>query len=125
VLLGLGGLEMSREHAADTGKVLTEMQPDYASALTLMLLPNTSLYRDMQEGKFTLPDRFELLAELREMINQFSAERPCLFTSNHASNYLPLKAELPAEKESLLKLLDKVLESKDESVLKPEYLRAL
>ena len=125
VLLGLGGLEMSREHARDTGNVLTDMQPDYASALTLMLLPNTPLYRDMQEGNFTLPDRFELLAELREIINRFSAERPCLFTSNHASNYLPLKAELPGEKASLLRLLDKVLESRDESVLKPEYLRAL
>jgi len=49
----------------------------------------------------------------------------CLFTSNHASNYLPLRAYLPDEKERTLALLDEVLRLKDERLLKPEYLRAL
>ena len=33
VLLGIGGVEMSRKHAEDTGKLLGEMSPDFASAL--------------------------------------------------------------------------------------------
>ena len=39
---------------------------------------------------------------------------PCTlhFTSNHASNYLPLKGGLPEDKEKFLKLLDEALAGK-------------
>jgi hypothetical protein len=49
----------------------------------------------------------------------------CLFFSNHASNYLPLKARLPKDKEVSLKLIDEVIASGDETLLTPDYLRAL
>ena len=39
VILGLGGIEKSIEHAMDTARILTDMDPDYAGALTLMLVP--------------------------------------------------------------------------------------
>jgi biotin synthase-like enzyme len=44
VFLGLGGIEKSIEHAIDTAKILSEIDPDYASALTLMVVPGTPLY---------------------------------------------------------------------------------
>ncbi|MCU0849603.1 MAG: radical SAM protein [Spirochaetes bacterium] len=125
VLLGIGGVDMSREHAVDTGKLLGKMSPDYASALTVMLLPNTQLYRDYKSGKFRLPDKFGLLGELKLIIENMDVKRHCFFTSNHASNYLPIRAELPADRKAVLDLLDKVLEKRDESILKPEYMRAL
>jgi len=125
VLLGIGGVESSRVHAEDTGRLLGRMSPDFASALTVMLLPNTELYRDWRAGKFNLPDKFGLLQELRTMIENMHVRSRCLFTSNHASNYLPLRAYLPDEKEKTLALLDEVLRLKDERLLKPEYLRAL
>jgi radical SAM superfamily enzyme YgiQ (UPF0313 family) len=125
VLLGIGGAESSRIHAEDTGKLLGGMSPDFASALTVMLLPNTELYRDWKAGRFNMPDKFGLLQELKTMIENMDVRSGCLFTSNHASNYLPLRACLPDEKEKTLALLDEVLRLKDERLLKPEYLRAL
>ena len=125
VLLGIGGTELSHEHARDTGRLLGEMSPDFASALTVMILPNTELYREFKEGRFVLPGKFGLLEELRIIIKNMQVRRKCYFTSNHASNYLPIKANLPEEQRSVLNLLDKVLESKDESILKPEHMRAL
>lgn len=125
VLLGIGGVEMSREHAVDTGRLLGEMSPDFASALTVMLLPNTELYRDYQAGTFRLPDKFGLLEELKLIVENMDVKAPCLFTSNHASNYLPLRAVLPEQKADILALLDRVLKSKDERLLKPEHMRAL
>ncbi len=125
VLLGIGGTELSHEHARDTGRLLGEMSPDFASALTVMILPNTELYREFKEGRFVLPGKFGLLEELRIIIKNMQVKRKCYFTSNHASNYLPIKANLPEEQRSVLNLLDKVLESKDESILKPEHMRAL
>ena len=125
VLLGIGGKELSLEHARDTGRLLGEMSPDFASALTVMLLPNTELYREYKEGRFVLPDKFGLLEELRIIVKNMQVKRKCYFTSNHASNYLPIKAHLPEEQRSVLNMLDKVLENKDESILKPEHMRAL
>ncbi len=125
VLLGIGGTEKSREHATDTGRLLARMSPDYASALTVMILPNTELYASYRAGTFTLPDKFGLLGELRTMIGEMGMRRDCYFTSNHASNYLPIRATFPRERDAVLKLLDRILETRDESILKPEHMRAL
>jgi radical SAM superfamily enzyme YgiQ (UPF0313 family) len=125
VLLGIAGIDMSRAHAEDTGKILGEMSPDFASALTVMLLPNTELYRDFRAGRFKLPDKFGLLEELKIIIENMDVNKQCLFTSNHASNYLPLRAVLPDQKRDILELLDHVLKEKDERLLKPEHMRAL
>jgi len=125
VLLGIGGKEMSHEHARDTGKLLGEMSPDFASALTVMILPNTQLYQEYKDGKFVLPDKFGLLEELKIIIKNMQVRRKCYFTSNHASNYLPIKANLPEEQGAVLKLIDTVICKKDESILKPEHMRAL
>lgn len=125
VLLGIGGTELSLEHAKDTGKVLSEMSPDYASALTVMLLPNTELYQQAKKGEFKLPDKFGLLNELKIILENMYVKRNCYFTSNHASNYLPIRAKLPEEKNNIVKLLEKILKNKDESILKPEHMRAL
>jgi len=125
VLLGIGGVARSEEHAADTGRLLGEMSPDYASALTVMILPNTKLYGEYRSGDFSLPDKFGLLGELRTIIRNMEVSRRCYFTSNHASNYLPIQATLPDEKVKVLEMLDYVIKSKDERALKPEYMRAL
>lgn len=125
VLLGIGGTEMSMDHARDTGKLLGEMSPDFASALTVMLLSNTELYQAYQAGTFQLPDKFGLLEELKVIVENMDVKNRCLFTSNHASNYLPIRAVLPDQKEEILDLLNQVLKKRDESLLKPEYMRAL
>jgi radical SAM superfamily enzyme YgiQ (UPF0313 family) len=124
VLLGLAGTERSAIHAKETARILTDIQPDYIGALTLMIPPEAPLYSMLEEGKFELPSPFELLQELKIMIAESDLHN-CLFFSNHASNYLSVKARLPRDKISSLKLIDEVLSSGDGALLKPEYLRAL
>lgn len=125
VLLGIGGVEMSEVHAVDTGKLLGEMSADYASALTVMLLPNTELYREYREGTFKLPDKFGMLKELKLIVENMDVHRPCFFASNHASNYLPIRATLPDEKEKIVSLINSVIEKKNTGALRPEFMRAL
>lgn len=124
VILGLGGIEKSIEHAIDTAKILSDMDPDYVGALTLMLVPETELYEDYLAGRFVLPDQFGFIRELYLMIANSNFTN-CYFTSNHASNYLPIKAYLPREKEKNLKMISSVIEAKDLSQIRPEYLRGL
>jgi radical SAM superfamily enzyme YgiQ (UPF0313 family) len=124
VLLGIGGLEYSQAHAEETGKVLSEMDPDFVGALSLMVVPGTPIEKEIQSGKLVLPDPYGLIRELETMIESCNVTK-CFFASNHASNYLPLRIRLPEEKEAALKRIREVLRRKDPALLRPEYLRAL
>ncbi|MBW2020829.1 MAG: radical SAM protein [Deltaproteobacteria bacterium] len=122
VLLGLAGPERSDVHAEATGRALSAMDPDYVGALSLMLLPNTPLGRDYAEGRFKLVSPLEMLRELKTMIAHTNLSGG-LFHANHASNYLPIKARLPRDKEVTIGLIDKAL--RGDLPLKPEWMRAL
>lgn len=122
VLLGIAGRERSSIHAAETGRVLSAIDPEYVGALSLMLIPGTPLYQAYDAGQFTLIEPEETLQELRDMIAATHLSRG-LFHANHASNYLPIRARLPRDREATLALIDKALAG--QVALKPEYLRAL
>ncbi len=122
VLLGIAGRKRSRIHASETGRVLSEIDPEYVGALSLMITPGTPLYNAYQAGRFVLLEPLEMLSELRIMIAETNLTEG-YFHANHASNYLPIKAKLPREKEAVLTLIDSAL--KGETAIKPEYMRAL
>jgi radical SAM superfamily enzyme YgiQ (UPF0313 family) len=122
VLLGIAGRKRSLQHARATGKLLSAMDPNYVGALTVMLIPGTPLHEDFCNHNFELPTERELLVELREMIAYTDLTRG-LFFSNHASNYLPVKARLPKGKQEALDLIDGAL--RGEISLRPEWMRAL
>jgi len=122
VLLGIAGVERSLEHARATGDVLSRMDPDYVGALTVMVTPGTELEKERDRGEFQVPEIREILLELREMIAHTHLSGG-LFFSNHASNYLPVKARLPREQSRALELIDRALDG--QVPLKPEWMRAL
>ena len=122
VLLGIAGREGALEHARATGELLSAMDPNYVGALTVMLIPGTPLYEEYRKGEFQLPNEKELLIELREMLAHTDLSRG-LFFSNHASNYLPVKAKLPKGKQEALDLIDAAL--RGDVGLRPEWMRAL
>jgi len=122
VLLGIAGRARSMEHARATGELLSAMDPNYVGALTVMLIPGTPLHEDYRKGEFQLLDEREVLMELREMIAQTNLTRG-LFFSNHASNYLPIKARLPKGKQEALDTIDAAL--RGDIGLRPEWMRGL
>ncbi len=122
VLLGLGGRDGSLDHARETGRVLTAMDPDYVGALSLMLIPGTELHDQYEAGEFSLLGPQEMLTELGGMIAATTLTDG-LFHANHASNYLPIRARLPRDKEKTLKLISQALQGN--IPLKPESMRAL
>ncbi len=124
VILGLGGVQGSRRHAMETARILTEMAPDYAGALTLTLIPGTPLYQEWERGNFELITPFDSLKELRAIVEhaEFS---DCFFSSMHASNYFAIRGNMPGDKGKVLAQLDSILSKKDPALLRPEYLRGL
>jgi len=124
IILGLGGIEGSREHVLETARVLTEIDPNYVGALTLTLVPDTPLYEQWERNEFHPLSPFQSLEELRSIIEN-SNFTDCLFSSMHASNYLSVRGKLPQNREKMLKELEKVLAARDPNLLRPEFLRGL
>jgi radical SAM superfamily enzyme YgiQ (UPF0313 family) len=122
VLLGIGGTELSREHARATAAVLNRMQPSQIAVLTLMLLPGTPLDRSRRSGKFRLPGRQMLFVELRDILAGIELPR-VQFQANHASNYFNLDGRLPRDREKFLALVDRAV--RGHIGLKAEESRAL
>ncbi len=122
VLLGMGGTDRSLEHAEATGKLLTGCDPEYVGALSLQVRPGAPLFEEMERGEFELPNKFQLVKEL-EVLVQNTELTDGYFFSNHISNYLPIKAKFPEDKEKVLAEIRTVLESGDESLLRPDYYR--
>lgn len=123
ILLGLAGPgEPSRRHMEETVKMMNVMQPRHLSALTLIPEVGTQLHRDIHEGRFTLINAEESLMETRMLVEGLQVN-PLHFTSNHASNYLPLKGSLPEEREKFLKQIDDALGGKGR--IRSEFSRAL
>ena len=124
VMLGIGGRERSASHATQTAALLTAMDPPFVGALTTTVVPGTPLAAQQQAGDFELPDQWGLLGELRTIVAESRFSR-CRFHANHASNYLPLSLNLPADQQRGLAALDRVLRDRDQNDLRPEHLRGL
>lgn len=109
VLMGLAGDGESRtDHVPATVEMINQMKPQHISAMTYNPVPGTKLYRDIQAGRFQMMSAEEALVETRMLVEGLNV--PGIhFTSNHASNYLPLKGTLPDDREKFLKMLDGAL----------------
>ncbi|PIE16594.1 MAG: radical SAM protein, partial [Proteobacteria bacterium] len=121
-LLGAGGVARSEAHAAGTAALVTAMDPAFFAALTLTIVPGTPIAKLAAAGRFTLPDQAALLGELRTMVAQARPTR-ALFRTNHASNYLPLAGQLPADRDRIVALIDAALDGR--IPLRPERSRGL
>ncbi|MEC7984265.1 MAG: radical SAM protein [Myxococcota bacterium] len=121
-LLGAGGVKRTQEHAEASARLASAMDPDFLSALTLTVVPNTPLARMEKRGKFTLPEVPELLRELHTFIDGLDVKN-AIFRTNHASNYLPIGGTLPQDKAKILTVLDMALSG--EIPLRSEWMRGL
>jgi len=120
-LLGLGGRKQWRENATESAKAVSQMNPNYLSALTVTVVPGTPLARQLKSGEFELPEPAEFAAELRLFLEQVDV-KATVFRSNHASNYVRLEGRLPKDKERMVAELTEAIRNHR---FKPEYLRGL
>ncbi len=124
VIIGLGGKDLSKEHALETAKIISKINPEYLGALTLMLEQASPLSRLADSGGFKPLTAMEALQETQLLLQHLEVKE-CVFRSNHASNYLPLKGTLPQDKYILLETVDKILRQDRKQYLQPEQWRGL
>ncbi|MGC9323431.1 MAG: radical SAM protein [Desulfomonilia bacterium] len=125
IILGLGGVDGSYEHAKDSARVANAIDPHFLATLTLMLGPYEDIYeKKIMGGGFKLIDMRQSLQELRWFVEDLELTG-CKFGSEHASNYLPISGYLPGDKEEILRLIDQALAQQDSDLLRPEWARGL
>jgi radical SAM superfamily enzyme YgiQ (UPF0313 family) len=124
IILGLGGLKNSERHAKATAQVLNEINPDYVGALTLMTPPGTHIHDLIKSEDFIPMKPMEILTELKMLVEHLDLSN-CVFRTNHASNYLPIRGVLNQDKEVILEILTETINKQDTSNLRPGYLRGL
>lgn len=120
---GLGGKELWEEHAIETGKMISEMNASYVSLLTLMLDYRAPIMQDINRGAFQVLSGEEVVAETYLLMKHANPTKPCVFRSNHASNYVSLRGDLPADKDRMMAQLQRAME--DTGLLKDERFRML
>lgn len=119
---GLAGKAGWEEHAIESGKMISEMSPSYVALLTLIVDPSVPMAKDIESGKMELLSAEEVMKETLLMLENTNVTRKCVFRSNHASNYLSLKGNLPDDKE---RMMDQIREAMSNHMFKDEMFRAL
>lgn len=120
---GLAGKDGWEDHAIQTGTMISEMNPSYVGLLTLIVEPNVPMYDDIQSGKLRLLSPEEVMEETLLMLEHTNVDKKCVFRSNHASNYVSLRGDLPQDKDKMMNLLRKAMSNHD--MFKNEMFRAL
>lgn len=105
ILIGLGGKPLSMENARETAKLINEVQPNHLSAMNYTPVEGTKLGNQALRGEFQVLSAKESLMETAELIRNLEVSG-MHFTSDHASNYLPLKGTLNEDRDKLLRLID-------------------
>ena len=109
LISGLGGSADSLEHAKESASIINEIKPQYVGLLTLIVEEGVPLYDDVKSGKFSLLTPQEVLLETKEMVKNINVDN-CVFRSNHASNYVPLRGTLAKDKDLILAQIDEGLQ---------------
>ncbi|GIU26521.1 radical SAM protein [Shewanella schlegeliana] len=122
VMIGLGGRgELSKQHAKQTAKLINMMNPYLLGLLTTVAIEGTALSRLVEKGDFTLLDSYEVLEEVKVLLDTLNREE-LLIDSTHASNLLPMKGSLQAIKPEVIDKIIHTLLNRDSNIIGKAYL---
>ncbi|MCJ8319268.1 MAG: radical SAM protein [Colwellia sp.] len=128
ILNGLGGPELSRQHAINSAKLMNEAQPNYLSTLVVSFPLGEQRFAEKFTQASLQPFRQlsqqELFSEMEILLSELTLEKT-IFRSDHASNYLVLKGILGRDKVALLSQVRLALKQPSDVNLRQEWQRGL
>ncbi len=105
VMPGLGGRDLSKAHALETARVLTEIQPHFVRLRTLAVVPGTPLAQLVAEGHFEPMGDEEVVSELRLLLEHLKECHTRLVSDHILNLFEELEGRLPEDLPRLLGLL--------------------
>lgn len=119
MIVGVGGRDLSRQHAINSATALNEINPDFIRLRTFMPVRGTELYGKYREGGFSLLSPHEALRETRLFVEHLQGIDSLLY-SDHVSNYWDVHGKLMDDKETILLEIDYALTLPEKSFRDPE-----
>ena len=110
IISGLGGTELMEEHAIESAKVISAINPDYFSLLRLVVDEQSELAEEINQGKFHLATPLQIIDENIMMLENMELT-DCIFRANHVSNHVNQAGTLNQDKDILIKRLKKFRDS--------------
>jgi len=128
ILNGLGGPNLSKQHAINSAKLMNAAQPNYLSTLVVSFPLGeqrfAARFNQRQQTPFRQLTQAELFEEMATLLNELELKQT-IFRSDHASNYLVLKGILGDDKEKLLAQVNEAIEQPTNVNLREEWQRGL
>ena len=118
VILGIGGRERSVQHAMETARVLTQIDPDFIRFRTFLPKINTLLLHEIKKGRFHVLSPHEVLREWEAIIKGLNVTSEV--HSDHYTNYVNISGKMPGGRERMLAKIREAL-TWDESRFRPVY----
>ena len=104
LISGLGSRAGIREHAIKSAELISEMNPEYASFLTLRLYEGTQMNEEVKRGEMELITPDEIVEEMELFLKNVDSPGT-VFRTNHASNYVVLAGDLNKDIPEMLQQL--------------------
>lgn len=112
---GLAGAGNSERHALESARIFNQTNPASINIVALTIFPESELYKDMRAGVYKPAGELEKLIELKTFIESLTIATR--INANTVSNTAPFVADIPKDKESILKGLQKTIDRIDETEL--------
>ncbi|MCI7796369.1 MAG: B12-binding domain-containing radical SAM protein [Lachnospiraceae bacterium] len=109
LISGLGGRKGIREHAVRSAELITGMNPEYASFLTLRLYEGTKMNEEVKRGEMELITPDEIVEEMELFLSHVDSPGT-IFRTNHASNYVVLAGTLNEDIPAMMAQLEEAKE---------------
>ena len=107
---GLGGRDLSREHAVKTAAVISRHRPMSVWCIALKVWPDTPLSCMVEDGTFCPLSFEEILREEREMVSRIDLTWPTLYVDSTVLGQYSIIGMLPEQKQVILQQMDHLLE---------------
>ena len=115
-MTGLAGKGAGYRNAINSAKIFSQLNPYFISVDSLTLFPGTKLFDMEKDGKFIQSGEKERIQELQTFIKSLQI-RTHLF-ANSKSNFYPIVAYLPKERNSAIRELQYVIDTVEEKEMR-------
>ena len=121
-MTGLSGKGNGYRNAINSAKLFNKLNPYFISVDSLTLFSDTEIYKMVQTGEFIPANEKERIQELQIFIHTLKI-RTHIF-ANSISNFYPITAYLPKEREKVINELQYIIDTTNEKDMK-EYRKKL
>lgn len=110
VMPGLGGVDLSIEHALETAEILNVINPDVIKIRTLGLAPSTELAHWKLRGMFEKPGDAMIATELRLMLEALGNINSRINSDHILNLFETINGDVSRDKEKMIGIIDRFFE---------------